>query len=139
MTLKEMVYKNDPYYVDCEFNGGVYGCPADYPYLNCRDCYNNSFSSCDGECYVCWNREYRPSYIDKENQDIKINFGTWIRCEDKMPKHGQWVLVYTKDGFFTSMQYDSSDPPCFLDDHDEFFATYDVVAWMALPNPPENI
>lgn len=70
-------------------------------------------------------------------KEIKPIFGTWIKCEDMMPEDGQWVLVCTKDKFITAMQYDASDPPCFLDDHDEFFATYDVVAWMLRPKLPK--
>lgn len=136
MTLKDMVKQNEPTCVDDVFTGGVAGCPNEYPYLNCADIF---YTCSDKRCTDCWNREYKLEEDIMNQKEIRPIFGTWIKCEDMMPEHDQWVIVCTKDEFITAMQYDASDPPCFLDDHDEFFATYDVVAWMPRPELPEGV
>lgn len=128
MTLKEMVRQYEPNRVDCKFDGGVRGCPADYTYLNNAV----SLPTCNRDCESCWNQEF-------SQMGSEPNFGIWISCKDMMPEDGQWVLVCTKDKFITAMQYDNSDPPCFLDDHEEFFGVVDVIYWMPCPNLPDGI
>lgn len=136
MTLKEMVRKNSPACVDGEYDGGVLGCPADYSYLrNISSCGN-----CDAKCEECWNRKYVPIEDDLNPKESAKTLEPWTYCEDGMPEHDQWVFVYTRDGFMTSMQYDASDPPGFVDDHDEYFGVADVVAWMPwVPAPLKRV
>lgn len=64
MTLKERVNQEQPGEVDKQYNGGVNGCPHQYPYLNIaeedewRFCQGGEF--CNAKtCTVCWNQKFK--------------------------------------------------------------------------------
>lgn len=63
----------------------------------------------------------------------EINMSGWINTDDRKPEHGQAVLGADRTGYVTRFEYDATDPPCFLDDHEEFFPEEDIIAWMPLP------
>lgn len=56
MTFKEKVRKVQPEKLSDVQKGGVYGCPGHYSYLNVPN--YRLGTSCIGDCYKCWNREY---------------------------------------------------------------------------------
>ena len=45
----------------------------------------------------------------------------WIKTADRKPKHRQAVIGVDLTGYVTRFEYDAAEPPCFLDDHGEFF------------------
>ncbi len=53
MTLKEKVEQMCPEAIDEDYVGGVEGCPRDYDFLL------NPQPNCVGNCWDCWNREYK--------------------------------------------------------------------------------
>ena len=57
----------------------------------------------------------------------------WIKTARRKPEHGQAVLGADRTGYVTRYAYDATDPPCFLDDHEEFFPQDEIIAWMPLP------
>lgn len=57
----------------------------------------------------------------------------WIKMSDRKPEHEQSVLGVDKTGYVTRFEYDATEPPCFMDDHEEFFPESEIVAWMPLP------
>lgn len=57
----------------------------------------------------------------------------WHLIKDKRPRNKQVVLGVDKTGYITRFTYDSSTPPGFMDDHEEWFTMTDIVAWMPLP------
>lgn len=59
----------------------------------------------------------------------------WIPCSQKRPAHRQAVIGCDKTGYVTRYEYDAEDPPCWVDDHEEFFQEDEVVAWMPIPEP----
>lgn len=62
----------------------------------------------------------------------------WIKYKKKHPEDGQAVLGVDKTGYVTRFEYDASEPPCFLDDHEEFFQEDEIIAWMPLPEYEED-
>ena len=69
---------------------------------------------------------------------------SWISCDDRLPKedtdvwiqYGPSMMVgyYKKDYTVYSPGYEDLDDTGWYDEHDEFIcSTYDVVAWMPLP------
>ena len=67
MTLKEKVMIMQPECVDNYREGGVYGCPCDYSYLNEPELnrYNCSYFNCE----VCWNQPF----VDKSDNTEQVN------------------------------------------------------------------
>jgi len=59
----------------------------------------------------------------------------WIPCSEKLPDDGQAVIGCEKGGFITRYRFEADDPPCWIDDHEEFFSMEEIVAWMPLPEP----
>jgi hypothetical protein len=62
----------------------------------------------------------------------------WIRCEDKLPDEGVYVLTYWKNHDEYRLDYiihDEKDKfwACVLDDDGNI-----VTHWMELPKPPED-
>ena len=60
MTLKEKVKEMHPEYIG-DYGGGVYGCPAQYPYLNRPELGNGNCSS-SITCKDCWNQKFNPEF-----------------------------------------------------------------------------
>ena len=56
-----------------------------------------------------------------------------IKTSEQKPEHGQAILGTDKTSYVTRYEYDATDPPCFLDDHEEFFPEEEIIAWMPLP------
>ncbi len=67
-----------------------------------------------------------------------VRRNTWIPCSERMPDDGQEVIGCDRSGFITRFRYDADDPPCWIDDHEEFFYAGEIIAWMPLPEPPER-
>ena len=62
----------------------------------------------------------------------------WIKYKKKHPENEQLVLGVEKTGYITRYEYIASEPPCFLDDHEEFIPEEEIVAWMPLPEYEED-
>lgn len=62
----------------------------------------------------------------------------WIKTSDRKPEHNQAVLGVDQTGYVTRYEYDATYPPCFLDDHEEFFLEKEIIAWMPLPVYPKE-
>ena len=74
MTLKEKVMIMQPECVDNNHEGGVYGCPCDYSYLNEPELnrYNCSYFNCE----VCWNQPFvdkSVDTVDKSDNTEQVN------------------------------------------------------------------
>lgn len=63
MTLKEKVAAMQPDCIDDCYDGGVYGCPAQYPYLN-RPELGNANCSSSITCKDCWNQIFVDNSVD---------------------------------------------------------------------------
>ena len=61
----------------------------------------------------------------------------WIPVSERLPEHEQEVIGCEENGFITRYRYDAEEPPCWIDDHEEFFNFEEIVAWMPLPEPYE--
>ena len=64
----------------------------------------------------------------------EISNGGWISVKDKLPEHGQTVLVWEVSGFVYVDNFD--------DEHDVFRIAYNncgtVTHWQSLPEPPKE-
>lgn len=61
----------------------------------------------------------------------------WIKCSERMPKHGQDVIVYVKAGYQYTAKYNSASV-MFLCDDEGFVSCIDVTHWQPLPEPPND-
>ncbi len=59
----------------------------------------------------------------------------WFPYNGKLPDDGQVVIGCKKSGFITRYQFKADDPPCWIDEHGEFFPLDEIIAWMPLPEP----
>lgn len=82
MTLKEKVKEVNPECVDSCYNGGVHGCPANYPYLNEPEliCYKTDYEGCE----KCWNQPF----VDKSVETVEKSVETM--------SHGRDINVLSK-------------------------------------------
>ncbi len=71
------------------------------------------------------------------NKDQLAESTRWIPCRERLPENGQAVIGCDRSGFITRFRFDGDAPPCWVDDHEEFFPLNRIVAWMPLPDPPE--
>lgn len=79
--------------------------------------------------------------FDKEMTDLVRNAPTlpmWIKYKKKHPENEQLVLGVEKTGYITRYEYLATEPPCFLDDHEEFVPEEEIVAWIPLPEYEED-
>lgn len=61
----------------------------------------------------------------------------WIKCSDRLPIVGQWVLVYQKGGVHGGIEVDTERliyPNVWSDQG----AISQITHWMPLPKPPED-
>ena len=83
MTLKEKVMEIQPECVDGSYGGGVYECPANYPYLNKPEliCYTTDYNKCER----CWNQPFeKQEPIIKEK--IRTKSITWAKLWRRIGK-----------------------------------------------------
>lgn len=80
MTLKEKVAEMEPDAINESFGGGVIGCPCAYGYLN-DDAGGSAPCACDGNCSLCWSREYHPKaekHIDVQKLLSDLHALMWM-------------------------------------------------------------
>ena len=75
---------------------------------------------------------YRAEQVVKDAPIIPAP--RWVRCEEEMPKDGEWVLVWG-DGFHVPVEV-FREHGAWLDSQFEKFTG--VTHWMQLPEPPQE-
>ena len=80
MTRKEKVAQVEPMAIDDDFEGGVWGCPSEYPFLGLDDVgRGNCISGTSGklkklDCEKCWNTEWSKPACPQWQHDILDKF-----------------------------------------------------------------
>ena len=79
--------------------------------------------------------EKLEEYTNKEIEPNK-NLDGWIPVEDRLPDKNEYVLIFDKNGrqYVWSLS-ESYGQYYWLDEHCEWVAFNEVVAWMPLPAP----
>ena len=114
----------------------------DFCYAYCDNCENDLDENLCGDChrkYQNWKASKKS--VEKTINRIQSKYG-WVPCSERMPEKyiGEW-LCCTKDGEIMILPYDTpgdGSKECVfyeLDDDGYLYNTYDVVAWMPLPEP----
>ncbi|WP_260838316.1 DUF551 domain-containing protein [Escherichia coli] len=67
--------------------------------------------------------------------DTQVTPDGWISCSERTPKDAQWCVVNTKYGYYVQCW---SEGQGWLGD-DISIPECDVINWMPLPEPPQEI
>lgn len=62
----------------------------------------------------------------------------WISVNEKLPEHGQFVLVFVREGIMTVVRADVSKCNYIFMTQDLRHQVFKVTHWMPLPEPPKE-
>ena len=65
MTIRDKVREIYPWAIDEQYQGGVKGCPCDFPELEHYCPHGGEGCSPDDDCEACWSQEYREEPAPK--------------------------------------------------------------------------
>ena len=79
-----------------------------------------------------WGGRVVPLYTA---QPVPVTPGGWISCSERMPNDAQWCVVNTEYGYYVQCR---SEGQGWLGD-DISIPECDVINWMPLPEPPQEV
>jgi len=72
-----------------------------------------------------------------EEKPVDFPFGPiphWVKCSERLPDEGQWVLLYSNDIYFGHLTRDGHH---WIADEEDWLLN-EFTHWMPLPPPPRN-
>ena len=75
MTIRDKVGEIYPRAINSRYEGGVVGCPSDYPEVEHYCPHGGEGCSADDDCDACWSQEYREEPEPKQKKfDASVVF-----------------------------------------------------------------